>query len=63
MAYEQGYVGDPRGRETAVEDAESYGGGLSLEMCVGPEDEPDQFPTFKPMVKLSSKTCVSTLRQ
>ena len=42
MAYEQGYVGDPRGRETAVEDAESYGGGLSLEMGVGPEDEPDQ---------------------
>ena len=26
MAYEQGYVGDPRGRETAVADAESYEG-------------------------------------
>ncbi len=26
MAYEQGYVGDPRGRETAVEDAEAYEG-------------------------------------
>jgi len=31
MAYEQGYVGDPRGRETAVEDAEVY---------EGPPDDP-----------------------